>query len=134
MYDLYLTSTFRHEWNRNFNPRIGKALIEAGFNCHLPVIFDKEKESAQDVFQRDIEGMGNSRIIFAIAENESPNWGGEVGFAYGSGKTIIALAQKGHDIPLILAGMIKEVLWVENLDEIENYIEDLKALIRRNLQ
>lgn len=134
MYNLYLTSTFRHEWNRSFNPKIGKLLESLGFSCNLPQVYDSQKETEQEVFKRDIEGINNSEIILAIAENESPNWGGEIGYAYGIQKPIIALAQDQHNIPLILNGMITETLWVKNLDNIDEYADNLNTIIRRYLK
>ncbi len=134
MRNIYLTSTFRHQWNRDFNPLIGEALTSVGFSCHLPTIFDPAKETAGAIFKRDIDGINDSEIILAIAENESPNWGGEVGYAYGIKKPIVALADKNHQIPLILHGMIAEVVCVDNLNDINSYIDNLSAVIKKYLR
>jgi nucleoside 2-deoxyribosyltransferase len=133
MKNIYLSSTFRHEWNREFHPKIGNILIQNGLTCVLPIVYDPKKETEADVFQRDLDGINNSEVILAIAENESPNWGGEVGYAYGIKKPIIALANKDHKIPLMLNGMITEIFYVENLDHIDNYLERLISTIKKYL-
>ncbi len=134
MRNIYLTSTFRHEWNRNFNPLIGQVLLETGFSCHLPKMYEPEKETEGDVFKRDIDGINDAEVVLAIAENESPNWGAEVGYAYGIKKPIIALADKNHQIPLVLNGMITEVVCVEDLNEVGAYIGKLSLVIRNYLR
>lgn len=53
----------------------------------------------KSVFEEDIAGIKQSNVVLAIAENESPNWGVEVGFSHGIGKKIVALAKSGHEIP-----------------------------------
>lgn len=76
-------------------------------------------------------GILDSKVVLAIAENESPNWGGEVGFAYAHKTPVLALMREGHEIPLILAGMMTDIIAVPNLNNIESYIELLEAKIRK---
>lgn len=78
-------------------------------------------------------GLLNSKTVLAIAENESPNWGGEVGFAYGKNIPILGLMREGHEIPLILAGMMTDVVSVPDLDDIQSYLPVLEAKIRMHL-
>jgi nucleoside 2-deoxyribosyltransferase len=130
MNDLYLTSTFSKEWNINFNPRIGNALKEKGVVCHLPKKISTH-ENPSDIFLSDLDGINSSKCIFVIAVNESPNWGAEVGYAYSLKKPIIALTDIDHQIPLICNGMITEVVRVQNLEDINTYIDDLVAIIKK---
>ena len=66
-----------------------------------------------------------------IAENETVNWGGEVGFAYGLGKKIIALKGKRHDIPLMLRFMAENVVEADDLNDVKAYIEELVKHIKK---
>lgn len=83
MKDIYLTSTFTNEWNMAFNPKIGEALTKNGVKCHFPRKNIDQERTDEEVFNQDIEGINNSYIILAIGLNETPNWGAEVGYAYG---------------------------------------------------
>lgn len=109
MKDIYLTSTFTNPWNVKFNALIGEALESNGLSCFLPHRDTNQTGLDADKFKSDIIGIQQASILFAIAENESPNWGAEVGFAYGIGKKILALANINHKIPLICNGMISEL-------------------------
>lgn len=130
MKDIYLTSTFTNEWNMAFNPKIGEALERKGIKCHLPRKNINQERTDGDVFIQDIEGINNSSMILAIGLNETPNWGAEIGYAYGIKKTVIALTDKEHNIPVICKGMLNEVIRVENLDLIDEYIELLVNKIK----
>lgn len=127
--DIYLTSTFRHPWNRAFNPLIGAELESMGITCFLPHRDTDQSGPPATRFSQDLAGIDNARMILAIAENESPNWGAEVGYAHGRGMPVIALAHNGHDTPLICHGMINETLYARDLLIFDDYIEDLIALI-----
>ena len=130
MSDLYLTSTFTKEWNVNFNPLIGEALTQKGLTCHLPKKIEAE-EKAHDVFLSDLNGINSTKCILAIAINESPNWGAEIAYAFSLKKPIIALTDTNHQIPLICNEMITEVFRVSNLEEIDQYIDDLIKIIKK---
>jgi len=131
MKNIYLTSTFTNEWNVKFNPIIGDALEDIEITCYLPHRDTNQKEKDKlEIFKQDIAGINNSSIILAIALNESPNWGAEIGYAYGINKPILVLTNKEHNIPLICKGMTTEIIQVENLDNIEEYIKILSDKIK----
>ncbi|MFA6393211.1 MAG: nucleoside 2-deoxyribosyltransferase [Candidatus Paceibacterota bacterium] len=131
MKNIYLTSTFTNEWNVEFNPKIGEALEKRGITCYLPHRDTNQKEENKlKIVAQDITGIDNSSIILAVALNESPNWGAEFGYAYGIKKPILVLTNKEHNIPLICEGMTTEIIQVENLDKIEEYIELLSNKIK----
>lgn len=133
MTDLYLTSTFTNPWNVAFNPRIGAALEAAGFSCYLPHRDTDQQGGPSVVFAGDMAGMANARCIVAVAKNESPNWGAEVGWFHASGKPIVALADEGHAIPLICNGMVSQVVNAPSLDDIDSYIDALASAIRSRI-
>lgn len=131
MKNIYLISTFTNEWNVKFNPIIGDALEKSGITCYLPHRDTNQKEEDRlKIFRQDIEGINNSSLVLGIALNESPNWGAEIGYAYGLKKPILVLTNREHDIPLICRGMITEIIQIENLDNTEQYIELLSNKIK----
>ncbi len=133
MKDIYLTSTFTNPWNVAFNPRIGAALEAASFSCYLPHRDTDQKGGPAVVFAGDMAGMADARCIVAIAKNESPNWGAEVGWFHASGKPIIAIAETEHAIPLICNGMVSEVIRADNLDDVGAYADRLAIAIRSRI-
>lgn len=111
----------------------GAALEGRGLSAYLAHRDTDQTSSARQRFDEDMAGLLNSRTVLAIAQNESPNWGGEVDFAYGRSIPVVALMQDGHDIPLILAGMITDVFSVPDLNDIEGYLPVLEEKIRMHL-
>ncbi len=129
MNDIYLTSTFTNDWNVRFNPILGDAIESHKITCYLPHRDTNQKGSDEEIFTQDISGIKNAKCILAVALNESPNWGAEVGYAYQLNIPIIALTDKKHEIPLICRKMITKELRVDDLDEVREYIECLVELI-----
>ena len=130
MKDIYLVSTFTNEWNVEFNTKIGEALESKGIVCYLPHRDTDQKGNNREIFSQDTLGIKKASGILAVALNESPNFGAEIGYAYGTGKPILALTDKNHQIPLICSGMIKEVIVVSDLDSIAEYIDLLVEKIK----
>ncbi len=132
MKDIYLTSTFTNQWNVEFNHKIGDTLEKKGVLCYLPHRdTDQVNGTRIEKFTQDIEGINISSIILAIASNESPNWGAELGYAYGIKKPILAISDKNHAIPLICNGMVTDVLEVNDINIIDEYIDLLIERIRK---
>ncbi len=125
MKDLFITSTLHSDWNLLFNPKLCEALESRDIQCHLPQRDTKQNGSHEDIFQQNIDGIKNSKILLCVAENETVNWGGEVGFAKGINKKIIALKNKKHNIPIMLKYMVDEVVEVDDLNNIQEYIDEL---------
>ncbi len=131
MKKLFITSTLHSEWNFSFNPKLCDALEKEGIKCHLPQRDTDQKGSREGVFQQNIDGIKNSEKVLCIALNESVNWGGEVGFAHGINKKIIALKDKNHEIPLMLRYMIDDVVEVDDINNIEKYVNKLIEKIKK---
>src|ERR1700722_12522588 len=93
---LYLTSTFQSEWNRKYNEKLAAKLEQRGLNCYFAHKHTNQTGSRQEKFDQDIAGIQDSEMVLAIAKNETPNWGGEVGFAYGRKMPVIALTEFNH--------------------------------------
>lgn len=131
MNDLYLTCTFTNPWNVEFGPKIGAALEKAGLICYLPYRDTDQKGTPKDIFISDIHGIDDSKCILAIGVNESPNWGAEIGYAFGVRKPVIALTDKDHSIPLICNGMVTDTVLVKSMDEPSRYIDELLSALRK---
>lgn len=131
MNDVYLTSTLQTNWNRQFNPQLCNSLENKGIRCYLPQRGTDQNEPHVTICQKDLAAIRNAKKLLCVAENESVNWGAEVGYAYGIGKDVIAIMQKDHPIPLIAAGMVIEVVAVEDLNDIVNYIDVLISVIKK---
>ncbi|MDO8499217.1 MAG: nucleoside 2-deoxyribosyltransferase [bacterium] len=131
MTDLFITSTLHSDWNISFNPKLCSDLEQRGIKCHLPQRDTNQTGSRKDVFQQNIDGIKNSEKVLCIASNESVNLGGEVGFAFGINKKIVALKNKDHEIPLMLRYMASDVVEADDINNIEQYIEELVQKIKK---
>lgn len=126
---IYLDSTIHHSWNRKFNPKLAKALEEKGTKVYLP-----QRDTIQDekiIFKQNRKVIAKANAVLAIALNESPNWGVEVGLSYGTGKKVIALTQIGHQIPLMAKPLFSKILEVKDLNQINDYIDRLSEIIEK---
>ncbi len=131
MTDLYLISTFREQWNRDFNSKIAFELENMGLKGYF-AHRDTDQKADQDViFSQDTNGIKGAKTCLAIAKNESPNWGAEIGYAHGKNIPIIAIKEKDHEIPLICNGLVSEILEVDALDDVNSYLDDLVAVIKK---
>jgi hypothetical protein len=101
MKKIYIDSTLKHDWNRNFNPQLCSALESKGLTCYLPQR-DTDQMARDQVFISNKNGMDGAEFLLAVASNESPNWGVEVGYAYGQERKLSFCVQK----------VTKFLLWV----------------------
>jgi hypothetical protein len=131
MTNIFITSTLHSDWNISFNPKLCEALEKRGVTCHLPQRDTDQNGGFEDKFHQNINGIKNAEKLLCIAENESVDWGGEVGFAYGLNKKIIALKTKEHEIPLMLRFMVDEVVEADDLNNIASYIDELVEKVKK---
>lgn len=127
---LYLTSTFKNDWNLVFNIKIGVALEREGLDCYLPYRDTNQSLGEQRVFEQDMAGIENSKMVLAVGVNQTPNWGAEIGYAYAHKKPIMVLTTKEFEVPLICKGMVNKALIVKDIDEVDSYIHTLVKNIR----
>lgn len=125
MKTVYIDSTLKHEWNRAFNPRLCAALEERGVECHLPQRDTHQEGDKPGIWRQNTDAIRALPVLLAVSANESPNWGVEVGFAYGLEKRLVALAPRGHDVPLMGLHMFDVVVHADDLDNIGSYVDEL---------
>lgn len=130
MKDIYIISTIHHKWNLAFNKRLCEALEKHGISVHLPQRDTNQKAQPKVKFSQNMKAMKSSRKIIAVAENETPNWGAEVGYCHGRGKKVIAITNEDHFIPLMASGMMDKIIRAKNLENLD-YIEKLIKTIKK---
>lgn len=97
----YIDSTLKSAWNVEFNLRLCDALEVRGVQCHLPQRDTDQRAAKESILAPNIAAIDECQLVVAVAQNESPNWGVEVGYAVGRGYRVVILAPVGHDIPLM---------------------------------
>lgn len=122
---VYIDSTLKHDWNLKFNVELCEALEEKGITCHLPQRDSFQEKAKDQVFKHNINAIHAADCLLAVASNESPNWGVEVGYAHGLKKRVVILSITAETVPLMARHMADEIIEVENLDDIPVYIERL---------
>lgn len=127
--DVFITSTLKSEWNREFNPILCKKIEEKWIKVHLPQRDTLQKWTELDKFNQNIEWINNSKKVIAIWNNESINRWLEVGYSFGKNKDIILLINKNHTIPTMSLGMFSDIIEAEELEDIDLYIDDLVKII-----
>lgn len=133
MKDIFITGTWRKEWNKDFNPKLEEALIAEGFSAFLPQRDSDQIGTRKEIFLDDIAGVERAKLLLAIGANkaQSSNWGLEIGYAYAKGKPVIILTDKESLPDLMPEGAATEVVVPENINDIQSYIKELAALIRK---
>lgn len=133
MTDVYIDSTLHNEWNIKFNPQLSSALENKGLSVYLPQR-DTNQDNRESIFYANKEAIDKSLVIIAVAQNESPNWGVEVAYGYATNKTVIGIAEIGHNIPLMASHMMKDIVKVKKLDDISEYLERFVEIINKYLK
>jgi len=127
---IFISSTIHSDWNVQFNPRLCEALEKKELSCYLPQRNTDQVGTKRVKFEQNVKGIADAKVVIVVIENETPNLGAEVGFAYGIGKPLVFLARKGHEPPLMFQGMASTALSAHNLDAIDDYIDELVKLIK----
>lgn len=130
MKSLFITSTLHSDWNIDFNPKLCQALEHRGFRCYLPQRDTKQEAVPEIKFRQNIDGIKNSKKFLAVCKNYTPNFGLEVGYAYGLGKEIIFLTDDVINIPLMIKGVTDNIIIIDNLDDIDDYLDNLIEVIK----
>ncbi len=133
MKDIFITGTWRNEWNKEFNPKLEAGLADEGFSCFLPQRDSNQTGTRKEIFLDDITGINGAKLLLEIGANrsQSSNWGFEIGYAYAKGIPSVILTDKESPAELMPEGAASEIFTPENINDIETYIKELSALVRR---
>ncbi|HWP61771.1 MAG TPA: nucleoside 2-deoxyribosyltransferase [Candidatus Paceibacterota bacterium] len=132
MKDIFITSTFRNEWNKSFNVKMGELLEAAGYTVFLPQRDSEQMGNRKETFLQDVAGVDSCKLIVAIgSKTQTANWGFEIGYAFKSGKPVIILTDREHPTELMPEGAATHVMNVDDLDDTSAYLDSLIAEIKR---
>lgn len=131
MKQLFITGTFRNDWNKEFNLRLAEALEKKGLTLFLPQRDAEQLGNRKQTFQHDVAGVDNAQMIVAIGtRTQTANWGFELGYAYKTGKPIVVITDREHPVELMCEGAAAEIIIPDDIDNIESYIEDILTKIK----
>lgn len=126
MKDIFLTATFRDNWNREYNPKLIELLESAGYTVYAPQRDTDQSGNRKKTFLQNIEGIDNARMALGLGSvKQSSNWGFEVGYAYKGNKPILILTDNSHPVDLMAEGAVHKIMNVENLDDVDSYKDEL---------
>lgn len=130
MKDLYVTSTLHTDWNIQFNIKLSRAFEKHEIKCYLPQRDTEQDEGPEVIFKQNTKAIQRSEYFMGVAKNFTPNFGAEIGFAYGLDKNIVLLTDDKDEIPMIIKSMSDRILEVKELDNVEDYIDRLINLVK----
>lgn len=132
--DVFVTSTFRNDWNREFNVALCAALEGQGFAVFLPQRDSQQTGNRARTFAEDVEGLRQSRCVVAIGTRmQSANWGFEIGMAYALNKPVLILTDTEHPPELMTEGAMSKLIVPASIEAIDSYLDELVAAIRSML-
>lgn len=66
---IFITGTFRVEWNKNYNQKLADALESRGFECYLPQRDTEQIGDKKKTFAQNVQGIRNAQALLAEAIN-----------------------------------------------------------------
>lgn len=131
MKDIFITGTFRNDWNRAFNEKLCGFFEAKGFSVFMPQRDSEQLGNRKETFLQDVAGVDQCKMIVAIgSKTQTANWGFEIGYAYKNEKPVVILTDTEHPVELMPEGAAKSVIIVENLDDFDTYIKKLMSVIQ----
>ena len=132
MKNLYLIGTLPPEQMKKYSEEIFAALTSHGITCLTPSFSDNAGEPTKELLFKSIcDDVKRARQILFISQNETPDWGAMLGYAFALKKEIIILSEHDNLIPFMGARMSSKIIFVDNLEKIVEYIEKLVTEIKK---
>lgn len=133
MKNIFITGTFRNDWNRAFNLQLATALEEKGLTVFLPQRDSEQLGNRKETFLQDVAGIDQCQMIVAIgSKTQTANWGFEIGYAYQK-KPVVVITDAEHPVELMPEGAATKIMVVKDLDAISEYFDELVENINNNL-
>lgn len=128
--DVFISSTLQKPWNVKFNLHLCELLESKQIQCFLPQR-DVRPENNTAIFEQNIKGIKNSKVVLSITPHSSVSLGLEAGYAYGIGKPILVLKSSKHKVPSMLDGMDVNIFRVKSLNEVYAKTEELILVLKK---
>jgi len=126
---IFLTSTLHHDFNLAFNPKLTAILEDKGFIVHMPQRDTDQKAPIPERVKQNFEAIKNVDASVVVLENSSMNLAAETGYTFGIGCPTIGLAKKGTFIDGMVQGALNTIVEVDDLENIDSYINQLVEAI-----
>ncbi len=65
MKDIFITGTFRNDWNKEFNLRLADILESKGWQIFLPQRDSEQLGNRKETFLQDVAGIDQCKMIVA---------------------------------------------------------------------
>ncbi len=133
MKDIFITGTFRNEWNRAFNVRLTEMFEAQGLVVFLPQRDSEQLGNRKETFLQDVAGIDQCKMIVAVgSRTQTANWGFEIGYAYQK-KPVIVITDQEHPVELMPEGAVNKIIVVKDLDAIDEYFGELVENVKKYL-
>ncbi len=133
MKDIFITSTFRNDWNRAFNTRLAEMFEAQGLAVFLPQRNSEQVGNRRETFLQDVAGIDQCKMIVAVgSKTQTANWGFEIGYAYQK-KPIMVITDQEHPVELMPEGAVNRIMVVKDLENTSEYFEELALNIKKYL-
>ena len=133
MRDIFITGTFRNDWNRAFNARLTEMFEAQGLVIFLPQRDSEQLGNRKETFLQDVAGIDQCKMIVAVgSRTQTANWGFEIGYAYQK-KPVIVITDQEHPVELMPEGAVNKIIVVKDLDAIDEYFEELIENVKKYL-
>ena len=90
----------------------------------------EKKETAEQIYQRDVEWLSESNKVIAEISNPSLGVGYEIGYALNLGKSVLALYKKGLFVSCMITGNTDANLSVMEYSSQEEWREHIDRFIK----
>ena len=131
MKDVFITGTFKNDWNRQFNEALASFLSNQGFSYYLPQQHTDQSGNRKKTFEENMAGIRSCKSLVAIgAKTQTANWGLEIGYAFSLNKPVIILTDSEHPVALMPEGAASEIV-ISNLENLSDFGPNLVSILSR---
>lgn len=128
---VYLAAPLFTRPEREWNAALAAGLRSAGHEVFLPQESQAPNPTAQQIFERDIEGLDWSDAVVAIMDGAEPDSGTawECGYAYARSKPIVTFRTDIRHPGEFGDVAFNLMLWCSAVDHVELPLSDVDAAV-----
>lgn len=131
MKDVYITSIMRHDSHLEFNIKLCLELEKKGLYCHFPPRDSKHHISPDNQLKYFLKDILTARKLLATNYPDSFGWEKEIEIAKENNKEIIVLSDYKSKLSPKVTISAHNILIVQNIDNLDNYINRLIKIIKK---